>query len=243
MSNAGLQSNLNNQASALAPANSYLQNNLTNPLNSSLINQAAGVAGQQLSLGGNLDQGTANAVTRQGLSVAGQATPGGLGLAGGLTARDLGLTSQQLLNQRLQNASGIGQQQLGASQANANAILSRISALQGLTQQPIGNYLQSANMYNNIQGPQTGLSPGSIANLAVGNQNSLNSYDANMAELAAQQTKNQQSLITSAGALANSPGGSQALSGLGSGLASLFSSGGGAAAGNTASLAASGFFS
>jgi hypothetical protein len=225
MANQGLQGALANQTTALAPSTAYLQNNLTAPLNSSLINQSAGVAGQQLALGGQLDQGTANAVTRQGLAVSGQSTPGGLGGANAVTARDLGLTSQQLLNQRLQNASSIGGQQLGASQANANAVLSRIGALQGLTQMPISNYMQSANMYNNIQGPQAGLSPGSIASLAVGNQNSLNAYDASMANIIGQQTKNQQSLISTAGALANSPAGSSALSGLGSGLSNLFSSG------------------
>jgi hypothetical protein len=99
----------------------------------------------------------------------------------------------------LQNASQIGGQQLGASQANANAILSRIAAMQGLTQNQFQNSLQASNMYNNIQGPQTGLNPGSVASLAVGNQNSMNAYDASMANIYGQQAQN----LTGLGAMAS----------------------------------------
>jgi hypothetical protein len=217
-SNQSLQSQLTPNAGTAA-SSAYLNSTLTNPLNSSLINQAAGVAGSQLSLGGQLDQGTQNAVTRQALAVAGQATPGGLGQGADVTARDLGLTSMQLLNQRLQNASSIGQQQLGASQANQNAVLSRIAALQGITQNQFGNTLAASNMYNNIQAPNSGLNPGSIANLAVGNANSMNQYQTSLANIYGQQGQNTAKTI---GTLAGNANLGQFGSSVGSGIGNLF---------------------
>lgn len=148
---------------------------------SPLLRNAIAQAQQQLALGGTLDTETQNAVTRKGLATAGGVS-GGLNLGRDIVARDLGLTSLQLQNQRLQNASTLGQQEAALGQGNAN--LSLQAQLAGTN-----NLFNSANFLNsidsgdfqkrlalaqfgqNIAQPTSGLDPGSVTNLAVGNSN------------------------------------------------------------------------
>jgi hypothetical protein len=149
---------------------------------SPLLNDAVARAQQQLALGGTLDLETQNAATRGAFANAGSTAggSGGLGLGRDLQARDLGLTSLQLQQQRLQNASQIGAQQAAVGQGNANLSMQGQLAGQGnlfnsanfLSNLDNGNFarqLNAATLTQNIANPATGLDPGSVTNLAVGN--------------------------------------------------------------------------
>jgi hypothetical protein len=197
-SNYGVQSQLTPNAGTTASMN-YLQGQIGQPLNSSLLNSAASTAQQQLNLGGTLGQDTQNSVTRNALATAGGVTPGGLGQGANITAADLGLTSLQLQNQRLQNASSIGQQQYGVSQGNAANSLQSIAGLSNLNQTQFQNNLNAAGMYNNIQAPTSGLNPGSLGGLAVGNTNAQSAANASQANIIGQEGQN---LSKSVGGLA-----------------------------------------
>jgi len=74
--------------------------------NYSLLNSAISKAAEQLALGGNLDPELQNLVTRRSLANAGTVAPGSVSLGRDLTARDLGLTRMDILNQRINTAAG-----------------------------------------------------------------------------------------------------------------------------------------
>lgn len=148
---------------------------------SPLLRDAIAKARTDLALGGTLDRETQNAVTRKGLATAGGVT-GNLNLGRDIVARDLGLTSLDLEKQRLANATTLGAQEAALGQGNAN--LSLQAQLAGTN-----NLFNSANFLNsidsgdfaqrlalaefgqNIAQPTSGLDPGSVVNLAVGNSN------------------------------------------------------------------------
>lgn len=90
--------------------------------NAELLNQAIARAQEELALGGSLPLDVRNLVARTAAARAGNVT-GNLGLGRDMTARDLGLTSLQLAQQRLQNAQSLGQAQLGADQFNVGTEL------------------------------------------------------------------------------------------------------------------------
>ena len=153
---------------------------------------------EQLQLGGKLDTETANQVIRSSAARAG-GFGDTLGLGRDISARDLGLTSLQLSQQRLATAGQFGQAQdqftaqrmgalnnfglsaaqlaLGQQQQRANTGF----GLNAMGQQGYGRALQAAQLGQSIQQPLTGLDPASIANLAVGNSN----LQANAAQQAA----------------------------------------------------------
>jgi hypothetical protein len=176
-----------NQAGQAAPA-------------SNLFTNAADVAQQQLALGGRLDTETANQVMRAGAAHAGgMAGPGGgLGLGRDISARDLGLTSLQLQNTRMQNAANIGSTQQNYGLAQAQQRLSQLlgsgSAASGLEQQQYGRNLGLAGFTQGITQPESGLSPSSAAGIVVGNTNTLNSANQNAAAIAAQGASSQGAL-------------------------------------------------
>lgn len=147
---------------------------------SPLLRDAIAKAKSDLALGGTLDAETQNAVTRHALATAAGAGGGGLTLGRDVTARDLGLTSLSLANQRLQNASNIGNQEAALGQGNANLSLqSQLAGTNNLFNS--ANFLNSidsgdfarqmalANFTQNIAQPASGLDPSSVVNLAVGN--------------------------------------------------------------------------
>lgn len=162
---------------------------------SALTRAAVEQAAADLALGGELPQDVRNLVSRQAFARSGAVT-GGLGLGRDLQARDLGLTSLDLRNRRLQAAAALGQQEAQLGQANAalrqqaNALGVNVAGLnmQG-EQYGRGNLFESANFLSGIQSgdfaralaaaqlgqniaaPQSGLDPGAVANLAVGNSN------------------------------------------------------------------------
>lgn len=146
---------------------------------SSLLNSAANTAQQQLNLGGALDQETQNQVMRAALAKAGGVGGGDLGLGRDISARDLGLTSLQLLNSRLNNAATIGTQQ-------GQMTLQQAQVLAALAGGDWTKYMQAAQLGQSIQSPNVGLSPSDIANLTVGNTNLANNANMNAAQIAAQ---------------------------------------------------------
>lgn len=250
---------------------------LTNTgFDSALTRAAVAQAQADLALGGQLPQDVRNLVARTAAARSGSVT-GGLGLGRDITARDLGLTSLDISNRRLQNAAALGSQEAGLEQANAamraqaeqfgrqnllqsQAALSAqdamelqrygldaglaadrdrllsanyatdaqlIAAQDALRQQGYGqdaslaaqrdalaasNYFNQANLLQsissgdfakafqaaqlgqNIAQPISGLDPGSVANLAVGNANATAAQQQNSAALAAQAAQQRSAL-------------------------------------------------
>lgn len=156
---------------------------------SQLLESAYTKALSDLNLGGALDRETQNLVTRQAL-----ATGGATGTIGGvagrdIVARDLGLTSLDLQNQRLSTASSLGrvqQNQFAQQQSLANQ-LNQFNAQYNLQQNQ--NLQQGTTLLGDIASrdyatalqatlstdlPTTGLDPSSIADIYMSNINAQN---------------------------------------------------------------------
>lgn len=173
---------------------------------SQLSEQAQQEALRQLALGGKLDQETANQVMRAGAAKAGR-FGNGLGLGRDISARDLGLTSLDLARERLNRAQSFGSAQ-DAFTANRAGMKNNfnLSNLQMLIQQirdrnsggfglvglkdarvnaDMARRFSAAGLGQSIEQPVTGLDPGAVANLAVGNANAAGAAGANGAALKA----------------------------------------------------------
>jgi hypothetical protein len=147
----------------------------------SALSQAAYDRAQaELALGGQLDRETQNAVTRAALSrTAG--TTGNLGLGRDVSARDLGLASMAVQQQRLNQAQQFGQ-------AYDQNLLAQLQAQQGLAgsvndlgQAELSRRLALAQFGQSIARPESGLTPDSVVNLMVGNSNARQAAAANKA--------------------------------------------------------------
>lgn len=171
---------------------------------SELLNRAREQALADLELGGELPPEIRNLVAR----TAAQRASGG-GFLGGqigrdIGARDLGLTSLDLRNQRLgtaaalgagQEATNIGQQGLAANIALQNRafaqqnLLNVTSQLQNLRQQEFANRFGAAQFTQGIDTPVAGLDPGDLASYIVGDVNQRNELvnAANVAQLNTEQ--------------------------------------------------------
>jgi hypothetical protein len=264
-------------AALLAAIQQQAGQGLTNTgFDSALTRAAVDQAQADLALGGQLPQDVRNLVARTAAARSGSVT-GGLGMGRDITARDLGLTSLDLSNRRLQNAAALGSQEAGLEQANAamrlqgeqfgrnNLLQSQqalaaqdamnlqrygldaglaadrdrllsanyatdaqlIAAQDALRQQGYGqdaslaaqrdalassNYFNQANLLQNISSgdfakafqaaqlgqniaqPVSGLDPGSVANLAVGNANATSAQAQNAAAIAAQAAQQRSAL-------------------------------------------------
>lgn len=193
---AGINASLPRSAQTTELANRVFSQAGTAPsasYDSPLLRQAIAQAQAQLALGGALDQETQNAVTRRGLATAGSVS-GGLGLGRDIVARDLGLTSLQLQQKRLADAAAIGQQEAALGQGNAalsmqgqlagqNNLFSSANFLSSLDSGDFARQLNAATLAQNIADPATGLDPGTVANLAVGNSNATASAQQQAAAL------------------------------------------------------------
>jgi len=153
-----------------------------------LLQAAIEKARADLAQGGQLSVDQRNEAARRGLARAGTVT-GGLGLGRDLAARDIGLTSYQVEQQRLQNAAGLGAQELGREQFNASNFLNQFQALQNYYNNNRSFALGAAQYGQSIQQPIVGLDPSSAANLAVGNQNVSAQALANQANIRGQQAQ------------------------------------------------------
>ena len=154
-------------------------------INPSLLNSAVDAAQTQLNLGGKLDQETQNQIMRAALAKAGSVAPGGLGLGRDIAARDLGLNSLQLYQQRLNNASTIGGQQLSEQTAQAQLQTAQQQMLAALAGGDYTKALQIAQFAQSIQTPSVGLSGTDVANLSTGNLNQENAKILGTANLQA----------------------------------------------------------
>lgn len=153
-----------------------------------LLQAAIDKARADLAQGGQLSVDQRNEAARRGLSTSGAVT-GGLGLGRDLAARDIGLTSYQVEQQRLQNAAGLGSQELGREQFNATNFLNQFQALQNYYNNNRSFALGAAQYGQSIQQPIVGLDPSSAANLAVGNSNNAQAAATNAANIKGQQAQ------------------------------------------------------
>lgn len=123
--------------------------------NSDLLNAAISRAQGDLALGGNLPLDVRNLVARNAAAQGGWL--GNIRLGRDINARDLGLTSLQIAQQRLQNAQGLGQAQLGANQFNTQQRQQATQFGQNLQQgasQFDANLANNANQFNSGQRQQ-----------------------------------------------------------------------------------------
>jgi len=202
---AGLAPSASDQASQ-----SLLLSGLGNNINSPLLAAAIARAKANLALGGSLSTETQNAVTQSGLAHAGMVGGGRLGLGRDIVARDLGLTSLQLQQQRLNDASQFGQLDTQNQQFNAQNLLQKIQLLKSLSESNFNRAMGAAQYGEGIQRPVVGLDPGSIANIAVGNQNARGAAFANQANIYGRQSQNMYGL---AGSMFQNAGGMAGLAG------------------------------
>jgi hypothetical protein len=159
---------------------------------SALLDDTVNKARSDLALAGRLDTSTRNEISRRAAANAG-AVGGGLGLGRDLSARDLGLSSNALLQQRLTNASNIGQQdqnfyntQSQFGLANNAQRLNTANLISDLGNQDFARQFQLAQFGQSIARPESGLDATSLVNLSVGNQNAQNAAAQNAAAIAAQ---------------------------------------------------------
>ena len=162
-----------------------LRASLANGGSAPLLAEAIAKAKGNLALGGKLDADTQNLVTRQGIANAGQiaGVNGGRGIGRDIVARDLGLTSVQLENQRLAQALGAGAQEQGAA-------MQTIGGLQALQQGQFGRAMAAGQYGEAIRQPNVGLDPTAIANLKVGNSNANSAALSNQANIYGRQSQN-----------------------------------------------------
>lgn len=127
----------------------------TTGFDSALTRDAIARAREDLALGGELPQDVRNLVARRALARSG-AVSGGLTLGRDLTARDLGLTTLDLRNQRLAQALQAGGAEVGLEQANAamrqqaeqfgrNNLLQSEQAASGVAANNAANYNAAAS--------------------------------------------------------------------------------------------------
>lgn len=168
---------------------------------SELLTESIAEARRQLALGGELDVETRNEIARQSI-----ARGGNTGKARFLVPRDLGITSLQLQQQRLEQGGRFGQIEQGRSQESFNN-LSRLRQLrEQLAQGRQGRAVQLAGFGQSLQAPQVGLDPGEFAGLFIQNQNISAQAAAQRAQNRATNATNfGQAISAGAGAIAQVP--------------------------------------
>lgn len=168
----------------------------TNPL---LAESSARIL-QNLRLGGTLGADVQAQAVKAALEKGGAAGISGSGAARGLVARDLGLTSLGLENQRIQAAqtAGATQAQLGlqADALRLQDLLGRTGAINGIAGQDISRTGLLSQLVDARALPESGLNPGSIASLYVADNNARNQVNVNSAAIAqAQKNSNLNALL------------------------------------------------
>lgn len=192
-----------NQGGTIQDAINALQGRLGG---NTLLNNAATAAQGQLDQGGNLPLDVRNLVARTAAARAGafSGPGGGLGAGRDITARDLGLTSLDLLNQRIGNAASVGGQQ-GAYQNSVASLLGSLGSQQyqndlaGNSQffnqqlagagQNFSNIFNTAQFGQNIQYPNVGLDPAAVANIYGANLTAESAKNASAANVAGAQSQ------------------------------------------------------
>lgn len=182
-----------------------------------------------LRLGGHLGQDAQSAAVQAALEKGGAAGISGSGAARGLVARDLGLTSLGLENQRIGAAQAAGtsmsQLDLQGQQLKLSDYLGRANFASGAAGQDIQSTGILGNLIDGRALPTSGLSPGAIAGLYTAGNTADNQNAANQAAIAQQQKNaNLNSILGLAGTMSSS--------GALKGLAGLFKGGAGGFSGN-----------
>lgn len=157
---------------------------------SGLLADAVAKAKANLALGGKLDVATRNEVTGRSLATAGRVGGGRLDLGRYIAPRDLGLTSLQLGQQRLNDATTLGEAEQNSLTRRTQLRAMLAQALQGGSNAQADRYLQLARFGQGLQAPEGGLSPGDIASLYTGNASNAATAGLNAAKLRAEAAKN-----------------------------------------------------
>lgn len=186
---AGLQSDPRQEGAVDA-----LYTRLGGGLRTPLLQAAIERARNDLALGGRLDRETMNATSRAAGAKAGMSF-GGLGLGRDVAARDLGLTSMQVAQQRLQNASQLGALELNRESFDATNFLNTFNTLQNYNNAKRSYALGAAQYGQSIPQPIVGLDPSSAANVAVGNANNAGAAYANQANIQANRASGAQQFM------------------------------------------------
>lgn len=176
-------------------------NNVPN-IQSPLLQAAIAKAQANLGLGGQIPLDAQNAATRHAIATAGTVAPGNLGLGRDLVARDLGLTSLQLEQQRLQNASQLGGQEMqlgglnaGINQFNSQNLLARLQMLQSINNQQFSQGITAGAFGQGINQPLVGLDPTAVGNIAMANAGNMSGAGSNLANIYGAQGQGQQNLL------------------------------------------------
>lgn len=135
------------------------------PQGTSLLSETADSILQELRLGASLPADVQAQVARAALAKSGQAGLAGSFAQRGLVAQDIGTTGLALQASRQAKAMQAGQilEQLGLNKASLNS----------------SNALGLKSVADSFGLPESGLSPGSIASLYVGNNNAANQVNQN----------------------------------------------------------------
>lgn len=152
----------------------------------SLLRQANDAAAADLALGGEIPLDVRNQVTRLAAANAAGVSGGGLGGGRDMAARDLGLTSLQLRDNRLTNALSSGQAYFNAGQGELANQFNALGGITNLSNTGFGRRQALATLGQAIERPQVGLSQGSIADISIGNNNSANAAAQNNAAVKSQ---------------------------------------------------------
>ena len=125
-------------------------------------------------MGGQLDPSTQAMITQGALQGAGTAGISGSGAGRGLVARDLGLTSMQVLQGRQNQASAagnaFGQLGLQGQSLQLQDYISRLGGANTAVSAQNSYGLGLGNLMNNTALPNSGLTGSQVASLNVGNQ-------------------------------------------------------------------------
>ncbi len=152
-----------------------------------LLEASAASILDSLKLGGALGRDVQTQAAKAALEKGGAAGISGSGAARGLLARDLGLTSMQVLNQRQGQALQAGSTLEGIKMQNDQLRLNDFLGRIGAAQSAAGQDTQRAGLISQIMDaralPESGLSPGALANLYVGDKNVQDQSNMNLAAL------------------------------------------------------------
>lgn len=156
-----------------------------------LLSAAIAKAQSDLALGGKLPQDVQNLVTRQAMANGGSVANGAnISMGRDMAARDLGLTSLNLENQRLQNAAQLGGQELNSAQFNVGTqfnnaanLINQLQMLRSLRNDQFGRTLNTAQYGQSIQQPVVGLDPSAVASIYGANASNRGAALANQANI------------------------------------------------------------
>lgn len=174
--------------------------------NNSLLEESASRILNNLKLGGALGADVQQQAVKAALERGGAAGISGSGAARGLVARDLGLTSMAVENQRIGQAQQAGAQQAQIRLAQEQLRLQDFLGRSGIAQNVAAQDLQRTNLLAGIVDaralPESGLNPGALASLYVAENNARNQVGTTNSMIAQQQRNQDLNSLLGLGSLA-----------------------------------------